>query len=172
MVHSRQYLHRLESIGIIIVALRKTYLFCLSAPLLLPTDFRLYSGFRQKCTQARLFRPDFIMAYLADNPTARPLSIILSPPATQDRLMSPSFSLISRTRESKIPAPYFALFSFNSVTNPHLFATFSFPTIRPTNLAPNNPVTTRSHNVSKACSKYQDPPQYISSSMPWTNVPT
>ena len=143
-----------------------------SAASLLLTDFRIHSRFRQECTQARPFRLRLIRTFMADDPTARRLSTISNPSATQDPLMSPTFSMISRTRESRMPAPYFALFSFNSAINPHPFVTFSLPAIHPTNVAPNNPATTRSINALKMCSKHQDPPQYISSSMPWMNVPT
>jgi len=139
---------------------------------LLLTDIRLHSRFWQECTQARLFRPRLIMTFIIDNPTARRLSRISNPSATQDPLILPSFSSISRTRENRIPAPYFHLSSFNSAINPHLFATFSLPTIRPTNLARSNPVTARSYNASKACSKHQDASQSISSLMRWMNVPT
>ena len=141
-----------------------------SSPLL--TGFSLYSRFWEECTQARLFRPKFIMAFLIDNPTARPLSIISNPFATQDPLILPTFSLISRTRESRMPAPYFPLSSSSSAINPHLFVTFSLPIIHPTNLARNNPVTAHSQNASKTCSKHQDASQSISPLMPWTNVPT
>src|SRR5712691_7499765 len=56
-----------------------------ASPLL--TDFRFHSGFRQECTQARLFRPRLIMAFLIDTPTVRRLSRTSNPSATQDPLM-------------------------------------------------------------------------------------
>ena len=143
-----------------------------SAASLLLTDFYLPSRFWKECAQVRLFRPRLIMAFSIDDPIARPLSRILSPSATQDLLISPISSSISRTSESRMSVAYFPLSSFNSATNPHLFATFSLPTIHPTNLAPNNPVTAHSYNVSKTCSKHQHPSQCFSLLMPWTNVPT
>jgi len=143
-----------------------------SPALLLLTDFHLHSRFRQECYQVRVFRPRLIMAFIIDNPAARPLSRISSPSVAQDPLISPSFSSISRTKESKMPVAYFPLSSFNSAINPHLSVTHSLTTIRPTSLVPNNPVTARSYNASKTCSNHQDLSPFISSLMLWTNVPT
>ena len=58
-----------------------------SPALSLLTDFYLYSGFRQECTQARLFHPRLIAAFIVDNPTALRLSMISNPPVTQDPLI-------------------------------------------------------------------------------------
>ena len=51
------------------------------------TDFHLHSRFRQECSQARLFRPGLIMAFIADNPTVLQLSRISSLSAMQDPLI-------------------------------------------------------------------------------------
>ena len=138
---------------------------------LLLTDFRLHSRFWQECTQARLFCPRLILTFIIDNLIARRLSRISDPSATQDPLILPTFSSITRTRESRIPAPYFYLSLFKSAINPHIFSTFYLATIHPTNLARNNPVTSHSYNASKTCSRHQDVFQSISSLMRWTNVP-
>jgi hypothetical protein len=124
-------------------------LFSPSAPSPSLTFFYLHSRFRQECTQARLFRPKFIMTLIIDHPTARRSSRISNPSVMQDPLILPSFSSTSRTRESRMPTPYFPLSSFNSAINPHLSATFSLDTIHPTNLVHNNPVTEHSYNASK-----------------------
>ena len=139
---------------------------------LLLTDFHIHSRFRQECSQVRVFRPRLIMTFIIDDPTALRLFRISSPSATLEPLISPSFSSISKTKESKIHAAYFPLSSFNSAINPHLFATFSLVTIHPTNLARNSPVTTHSYSASKTRSKHQVTSQSISLLMLWTNVPT
>ena len=110
----------------------------------------LHSRFRQECTQARLFCPKFIfMTLIIDHRTARRSSTISNPSVMQDPLILPSFSSTSRTRKSRMPTPYFPLFSSNSAINLHLSATFSFATTHPTNLVHNNPVTEHSYNASK-----------------------
>ena len=134
--------------------------------------FRLHSRFRQECTQASLFCPRLIIAFLIDNPTVRQLSRISNPSATQDPLIWPTFFSITRTKQSRMLALYFPLSSFNSAINPHLVATFSLTATPPTNLAHNNPLTAYSYNVLKTCSNHQDLSRYILSLMLWTNAPT
>ena len=52
-----------------------------ASPLL--TDFYLYSGFRQECTQASLFHPSLIMSFIIDDTIARQLSGIYTLSATR-----------------------------------------------------------------------------------------
>ena len=111
--------------------------------------FHLHSRFRQECTQVRLFCPKLIMTLNVDPRTARRSSRISNPSVMQGPLISPSFSSTSRTRESRMPTPYFPLSSSNSAINLHLSATFSFAIIHPTNLVHNNPVTEHSYNPLK-----------------------
>ena len=113
-----------------------------ASPLL--TDFYLHSGFWEECTQARLFRSKFIMTLNIDSPAVHRSSRISNPSVIQDLPIYPTFSLISRTKQSRMPAPYFHLSSSNSAINPRLFATFSLAIIHPTKLARNNPVTAHS----------------------------
>jgi hypothetical protein len=115
-----------------------------SAASSLLTDLYLHSRFWEECTQARLFRSKFIMTLNIDSPTAHRSSRISNPSVIQDPPMYPTFSLISRTKQSRMPVPYFHLSSFNSAINPRLFVTFSLAAIHPTKLARNNPVTAHS----------------------------
>ena len=128
------------SVWVIVVALRKMYISLLEQLRFLLTDFRLHNGFQKECTQVHVFRPR-LMAFNIDNPIAHRLSRISNRSAMQDLPISPTSSSISRTRESRIPAPYFPLSSFNSATNQQCFAAFSLATIYPTNLARKSPVT-------------------------------
>ena len=113
-----------------------------ASPLL--TDFYLHSGFWKECTQARLFRSKFTMILNIDSTTAHRSSRISNPSVIQDPPMYPTFSLISRTKQSRMPVPYFHLSSSNSAINPRLFATFSLAIVHPTKLGRNNPVTAHS----------------------------
>ena len=118
-----------------------------ASPLL--TDFHFHSWFREECTQVSRFNTNLVVTFLIDHPTAHQSSRISRPSATQDQPIWPTFSLISRTRESRMSMPFFPLLSFSSAINPYFFATFSPCIIHPTNLARNSLVTAHLHNASK-----------------------
>src|SRR5712691_10681450 len=138
------------------------------SPLL--TDFPFHSRFRKECTQVRLFS-QLVVTFIIDHPTVHQSSRMSRPCATQDQPIWPTSSLISRTRESRIPMPFFLLLSFSSAINPHLFATSSLAIIHPTNLARNSLVTAHLHNASKTYSMYQAESQSILSLTHLMNVP-
>ena len=147
----------------------KTYFSPLVALLLL-TDFRFHSGFRKKCPQARL-RLKLVVVLIIDYKTAHQSYRISEQSPTQARLLWPTFSLISKTRESRMRAPCFHLSSSSSAINPLLFVTFSLAIIYPTNLARDSPVTARLHIALKTCSMYQDASPSILLLMRLMNVP-
>ena len=141
----------------------------LASPLLI--DLHFHSWLREECTQVRLFSPNLYVTFLNDHLTVHPLSKISRPSATQDQLTWPTFSLISRTKESRMPIPYFLLLSFNSAINLQLFATSSLGITHPTNLARNSLVIAHSYNAWKTFLMYQAKPQSILSLMHSMNVP-
>jgi hypothetical protein len=89
------------------------------------------------------------LAEIVDLPPVHRSSRILTPSLTPVQPTSLTFSLTSRTLGSKMLTHYSLLSSSSSAINLLLSATFSLLVIQPTNLAPDSPVTTHSHNASK-----------------------
>jgi len=140
-----------------------------TSPLL--TEFRSYSRLREECSQARLFLPKLVVVFIIYHPIVPRLLRISKRSPTQDQLISLIFSSILRTKQNRIPMPYFVLSSSSSAISPHLFVTFFLAVIHRTNLARDNPVIAHLHNASKTCSVYRDNHQRILLLMHSMNVP-